>query len=109
MLEVVVSQFHSKGYVIDWYGFWKEAMKHGWNPRSTVTKILSSIGEVLGPKVREGMGQTLKFLYEFEMTQRSGDETRMRELLLQQRRDDLRRQRNRLIKKLKTRVRSSDG
>lgn len=105
LLEVLISRMHDKGYVIDWHGFWKEAMENGWNPRSTVTKIATSVGEVLGPEVREGVERSLRFLHELE--EAKGDGPKMLKLLRERRREDLRERRERLIKIL--RVRSSDG
>jgi hypothetical protein len=103
-LEVLVQQIHHNGRVIDWYGFWNDSLKAGWNPHSTRTKILTSIGETLGPKIREEHRKILDFLYEVEMATRNEDEERVKELLLEHRELERKTQRKRLLNKLKTRA-----
>lgn len=84
-LEVVIQQLDKEGRVPDWYGFWKDAMSSGWNPGSTVTKIESSVGEVLGPKVREQVSEVLRFLLEIENAK--DDEDEVKRLLIERMRD----------------------
>ena len=102
ILEIIVSQLRQDNSVVDWFGFWKEAMKFGWNPGSTKTKILCCIGEEFGPQVRESLQPTLELLCDLEGTEDPIP------LLQQQHQRELETQRTRLIKQLK-RVRSSDG
>ena len=52
-LEVIVEQSERRGYALDWFGFWCEAMREGWNPGSCVTRVANAIGEVRGQAARE--------------------------------------------------------
>jgi hypothetical protein len=67
-LEIIVDQVSQKGDVIDWLGFWNDAMKVGWKPGPTRTKIVNCVGECLGPKVSEQVKKTFDFLVKFEET-----------------------------------------
>ena len=103
-LEILVHQFHTKSCVIDWHNFWTESLKAGWNPHSTRTKILSSIGETLGPRVRDQISKMLDLLYEVERSSRDDDKERIKDLLFEHRKLERRTQRIRLLNKLKTRA-----
>jgi hypothetical protein len=102
-LEILLHQMQQRGDVPDWYGFWKESMESGWNPRSTVTRITTAVGDVFGPKVKEQVSEMLEFLYEFEMAVRDDDEDEMKRLLLERREKDRKEQRGRLITTIKNR------
>ena len=105
-LEIIVMMFDQNGDVPDWRGFWKDAMSHGWNPRSTRTKILSCIGEQFGPKVKEHHRVTLNFLHDFEIAHRNDDKPEMQRLLRERKQVDLETQRKRLIKTIKQHTRA---
>ena len=82
LLEILVSELQSRSSVVDWFEFWNDSVESGWNPRSTRTKILTCIGELFGPVVREQHQKILDFLYEFEVAKKAEDEPKMRELLI---------------------------
>ena len=47
---------------VGWLDFYDQAISEGWNPRSTMTRIETSIGEVLGPQHREQVMLRLRAL-----------------------------------------------
>lgn len=100
-LEVILGDLDRKGCVIDWYDFWKESVSSGWNPRSTITKITTAVGDVQGPKIKEKVGEMLEFLYKVEMATQEDDEDEVKRLLLERRETDRKEQRTRLINTIK--------
>lgn len=100
-LMLILMDMERKGFVPDWLGFWNDAMKAGWNPRSTVTRITTEVGDAFGPKAKEQVSETTEFLYNFEMASRDGNEDEMKRLLLERRKIDQKDQRQRLIDTIK--------
>lgn len=49
-LDMVIEELCNQGIVIDWFDFYESSIKGGWKPNTAITKIQSSVGDILGEK-----------------------------------------------------------
>ena len=59
-LDIVVSKFEERGLMPSWTHFYDKAVKAGWKPEGVVQKLRGVVGDVYGPKFREGWEKRLK-------------------------------------------------
>lgn len=62
-LEIILQELKTRNMVIDWLNFFEETRKHNWNPKTTLSKIEASIGDVYGREVKEEIVEKLKLIY----------------------------------------------
>lgn len=48
-LDIIVDRFNEHGLIVDWLDFWDDAMKQGWKPDRTLSKLRAVVGDVYGP------------------------------------------------------------
>jgi len=59
-LDMIVDKLDREGFMPDWLDFAKEAVKAGWRPAAVLPRLTALIGDVYGPKFREGWEQRIR-------------------------------------------------
>lgn len=49
-LAVIIEGLDQHGWVIDWMDFLQQSLDHGWNPKSTLSKIEEALLDIKGPE-----------------------------------------------------------
>lgn len=52
-LELVLHEFKTKGYVVDWLDYIQTAIKDGHNPRTIQARMEAALGDVMGKAYKE--------------------------------------------------------
>ena len=59
-----MDRFNERGLIVDWLDFWDDAMKQGWRPDRTLSKLRAVVGDVYGPEWAEEWQKRLLALLE---------------------------------------------
>ena len=59
-LDLLVDRLDQKGLMLDWRDFYRDAMKQGWKPDRTMSKLRGVVGDIYGPKWRVEWEQRMR-------------------------------------------------
>tara|TARA_R110000824_G_scaffold38621_1_gene117870 strand:+ start:455 stop:826 length:372 start_codon:yes stop_codon:yes gene_type:complete len=62
-LEILVSYLDDRGMMLDWLDFFADSKKQGWKPQRTFIRLQAAVGDVYGPKFREGWEERMRAFY----------------------------------------------